>query len=111
MSIPDWWEFALLLLAAYRTWRIVAEDDVFDQPRNWILGLPRTWKQGQAIPEGYREKWALFIVCPWCQGFYQCLLWWGAWQIWEHATLVMATPFALSSLVGFLRLNLDPPQE
>jgi hypothetical protein len=110
VSIPGWWEFTLLGLAAFRTWRLVAEDDITETPRRWFLRLPRTWKEGQAVPKRYREKWALFLVCPWCAGFWISLAWWGVWQAWEHGTLVVATPFAISSVVGLVRGNLDPPE-
>lgn len=112
MSIPDWWGFTLLALAAYRTWRLVAEDDILDRPRRWVLRLGRDWeKDGDPVPDGYRVKWGLFLTCPWCAGFWVTVLWWAAWQVTERWTLIIAVPFAASAVVGFLRVNLDPPEE
>lgn len=111
MTIPDWWVFTLLGLAAYRTWRIVAVDDITEWPRRWVLRLPRKWKHGDKIPEKYREKWALFFLCPWCAGFWISLAWWGAWQEWPHGTVVVAVPLAISAVVGFQRSKLDPPED
>lgn len=100
--IPNWYGLVLLALAAYRIFRLLAEDLVLDRPRAWLLGLPADWKEGQPIPRGYREKLADFITCPWCLGFWVVLAWWGAWMIWPHATLLVAVPFAISTLIGAL---------
>ena len=57
-----------------------------------------TWRQeGDSTGEGYREKWALFLVCPFCAGFWIALAWWGAWLVWPHATLIAATPFVINA--------------
>ena len=98
MSIPDWWEFLLLGLASYRTWRILAEDTVFDTPRAWAVGLS-DWSEGQRTPSSYRAGLAEFLTCPACFGFWVSLLWWGAFQQWPHGTVVVAVPLAISAVV------------
>ena len=90
MSVPDWWQAALLALAAWRTFQLVAEDDILNRPRAVIFG----WL-GNDTPRAGR--FADFIQCPYCLGFWVALAWWGAWQVWEQGTLVAATPLALSA--------------
>lgn len=98
MSVPDWYELALLALAAWRIFQLIAFDSILDQPRRYVTRLGKKWeKEGDAIPKEYREKWALFINCPYCLGFWIGLAWWGAWQMWPHGTLVAAVPWVLSA--------------
>lgn len=96
MSIPNWYEAALLALASWRIFQLLALDSILDQPRRYVTRLGKQWeKEGDALPREYREKWALFINCPYCLGFWITVLWWGAWQIWPHGTLVAAALFAI----------------
>jgi hypothetical protein len=88
VSVPSWYELVLLGLAAYRTWKLIAEDTITE-------GLRKRWL-------GRRAKWGVFVNCPWCAGFWVSLAWWGAWQAWPHGTLVAATVFTLSLIVGVL---------
>jgi hypothetical protein len=93
--IPDWWEFVLLFLAAYRFWRLLALDAVIDRWRQPVL---------RRIPEKLHEG----VECPFCFGFWVVAGWWLAWQAWPHWTLVAATPFALSAAVGVFTVRFDP---
>jgi hypothetical protein len=97
VSYPSWWEFVLLALAAYRTWKLIAEDTILDRPRNWTI------KQAFKIwgPKG-KDYLETLLECPWCAGFWVSLAWWGAWQAWPHGTLVAAGAMALSAVVGIL---------
>ena len=99
MSIPNWWEFLLLGLAAFRTWRLLAEDTILDTPRAWLVGLSG-WTEGQRTPASYREGVAEFLTCPWCFGAWIAIGWWGLWQAFPHFTLVISVPFAISVVVG-----------
>lgn len=80
MSIPDWWETVLLALAAYRVWRLLAEDTILDRPRAWLVGLSG-WTAGRPTPLSYRAWLAEFVTCPACFGFWVSLAWWLAFQI------------------------------
>lgn len=84
MSVPDWWEAVLLALAAWRTFQLLAEDDILDTPRRYVT-------------DRVSETWEDFLSCPYCLGWWLALVWWGAWQLWGDSTLVVATPFALSA--------------
>ena len=90
MLVPSWYGLILLGLAAYRTWRLLAEDSILDKPRLRLYQRIR------------KESFVDFISCPWCFGWWLCLVWWGAWQLWPHGTLVAAGPFALSAVVGII---------
>ena len=84
MNIPDWWTAVLLALAAWRVFQLIAEDEILNGPRRYVTGK-------------LDEKWELFIECPYCAGFWIAFAWWGAWQINEEWTLIVAVPFALSA--------------
>jgi Protein of unknown function (DUF1360) len=100
VSVPGWYQLILLGLAAYRIFRLLGVDTITDRPRLWLVGLPRGWQEGDPIPDSYREELALFLQCPWCAGFWISALWWAAWLVWPHATLVAAGLFAISAIVG-----------
>lgn len=94
MSVPGWWEALLLALAAFRLWKLLADDAILDRWRDRIM-------------DGH-EKLEEFVLCPWCLGFWITLAGWAAWQAWPHATLVAATPFALSGAVGLIATHRNP---
>ena len=102
MSIPSWYALLLLALAAFRIWRLLAEDDILDRARRYVTRLPATWTENTPLPGSYRAGLGAFISCPWCLGFWIVLALWGAWQAWPHAVLVGSVPLAVSALVGFL---------
>ena len=111
MKIPDWWEALLIALASYRMWRLLAEDDIFDRPRRWLLRLGSDWqKEGDPVPAGYRTKMAEWLTCPWCAGLWISFIWWGMWLWVGDWAAGIAAPFALSAAVGITRRNLDPPE-
>jgi hypothetical protein len=100
VNIPNWYEIILLSLAAWRIFQLIAFDSILDQPRRYVTRLGKKWeKEGDALPKEYREKWALFLQCPYCLGFWIGLIWWGAWLIWPYETLVAAVPFVISAIV------------
>ena len=108
--IPTWWELTLASLAVYRLWRLLAVDEILDRPRLYLLKASG-WKPGQQTPAGYRTKWADFLLCPWCAGAWITLGAWVFWLFFPSLSLVVATPFALSAVVGLIRTNLDPPED
>jgi hypothetical protein len=93
-AVPGWYALALLALAAWRIFRLLAEDTILDRPRDRL-----TARLG--------DKWELFITCPFCAGFWISLAWWLVWEAWPHWTLVAATPFAISAVVGMIASVLD----
>ena len=97
MQIPNWYELALLGLAAFRTWKLVGDDTILDWPRDRSLEL--AFKIGGPKAKDY---WETLLECPWCAGFWISFAWWGAWWAWPHTTLLVAVPFVISAIVGFL---------
>jgi hypothetical protein len=106
LNIPDWYELALLALAAWRLFHLVAFDDILDRPRRYITRLNRTWKQeGDATGLRYREGLASFITCPFCMGFWTSVLVWVGWLVFPTETLWVAVPLALNAgLIGAQRV-------
>ncbi len=105
MNTPTWWQFLLLSLAAFRVWKLLAEDDVLAGPRNLLVGLPRGWKEGQWVPEGYRLGLAKFIACPWCFGFWisgGAALVWVYLEEWPGTVSFLIVWLAISAVVGVI---------
>lgn len=117
--IPEPFEFLLLALIAYRTWRLLAEDDILERPRHWLVRLPRGWEEGDPLPQAYRQKLALFINCPWCAGawvsgavYIAYLATLGSWpDTLGEIAVGLGVWFAISASVGLIRSALDPPDE
>ena len=86
MTFPNWYGLLLLALAAYRTWKLLAEDTITEGLRKRIGPGKRT----------------VFLECPWCAGFWIALAWWGLYQLWPSGTLIAAIPFVASAIVGIL---------
>lgn len=70
--IPGPWQFALLALASYRLWHLLAIDDVLEGPRDRVLDL-------LSRVEGRVERWEKFLLCPWCAGFWLSGIVYGVW--------------------------------
>lgn len=103
MSIPNWWTAILLALAAWRTFKLLAADDILDRPRRYVTRMGDKWqKEGDPLPAGYRYRLAEFLSCPYCLGFWLALGWWGLWQAWPHGTLVASAPLAISALLALV---------
>lgn len=85
--VPEPWAFVLLALAAWRVWKLLADDSILDRPRDWALD--------HVVSEE-------FLLCPYCLGFWASLIWWGSWLNWPDGALVVATPWAISAAVGLL---------
>ena len=123
--IPEPYQFVLLVLLAYSVWRLIAEDDILDRPRRWLVRLPRDWKQSddparpKPLPKDYRENVALFLNCPWCAGAWVSLLVYIGWIAvlgeWPDTAgdvfVGLGVWLALRVTVGLIRRNLDPPEE
>lgn len=85
--VPGVWSFALLVLAAYRSWYLFAHDAITEWLRGW---LP--------------DRWVSFMECPYCFGAWCALAWWCGWIAWPHGAIVATTPFALSAVVAAIAL-------
>jgi hypothetical protein len=98
--IPSVWVFALLTLAAFRVWRLLAIDTFppVEKVRNRLL-----------FPDGkhLNKPLAEFLKCSYCSGFWVTLIWYLAWLLWPHAAVVAAVPFALSAVVGAWSARFD----
>jgi len=84
VSVPDWWEAVLLGLASWRTFQLLSADDLLDTPRRYVT---------DRISEAKQD----FLTCAYCAGAWIAGMWWAAWQLWPHGTLVVATPLVLSA--------------
>jgi len=112
MNVPSWYVLVLLSLASFRTWRLLAEDDILDKPRRYVTRLGDKWeKEGDPVPKEYRIGFGKFIACSWCLGLWVALAWWGAWQVWEFGVEVAAVPLALSALVPLLERVTSSPSD
>ncbi len=85
--IPSWLGMSLLALAAYRIWRLLAEDTILEPVRRRMI-------RGETVSE--------LVSCPWCLGSWVAIGWWICWYIWPHQTSIVAGPFAIAALVGAL---------
>ncbi len=92
-AIPDWYALILLGLASFRLWRVLAEDDVLERPRLWVL-----------VKAPWLETW---LTCPWCSGAWIAVGWWLAWVCSPHWSLVISAPFAVSAILGLIATALD----
>ena len=106
MNVPNWYEAALLGLAAWRLFHLVAFDDILDRPRRYITRLNKSWRQeGDSTGEQYRAGLASFLTCPFCLGFWMSIGVWVAWLVFPTETLWAAVPLALNAgLIGAQRL-------
>ena len=106
MNVPNWYEAALLGLAAWRLFHLVAFDDILDRPRRYITRLNKSWRQeGDSTGENYRAGLASFLTCPFCLGFWLSIGVWVGWLVFPTETLWAAVPLALNAgLIGAQRL-------
>ena len=84
MEVPNWYEGVLLALAAWRTFQLLAEDDILETPRRYVTAR-------------LSDYWQDFLTCPYCAGFWIAVAWWVAWLIFPTETVFIAVPWALSA--------------
>ena len=100
--IPSAYQFVLLALAAFRLWKLLADDRILDRPRDWLLDRLDT-RRG-------KTKWGDFIVCPWCAGFWVSGAVYAGWLVTlgdpalsvTAGTVALGVWFALSGAVGLI---------
>ncbi len=89
MNYPTLYESLLLAAAAWRTWLLLAHDDLLDRPRSALPPAVRSW-----------------LECRYCAGFWVAAAWAGFWYLTDW-TIVAAVPFALSSALILLDATVD----
>ena len=100
MKIPDWYALLLVGVAAWRTFQLLAYDDILDRPRRWALRMGDEWrKQGDPVPDDYRLKPGLFLVCPYCCGLWLSLGIYLLWIWFPTEILAVSTVCALNAAV------------
>jgi hypothetical protein len=92
--VPEPWTFVLLALAAWRMWKLLADDVILEQPMDRLLRLIADRRRRDAVRS--------FIECYWCLGFWLAVAWWAAWLAAPKWAAVAAVPWALSAAVGLL---------
>lgn len=94
----------VLILAAFRLWRLLAEDDLppLARARDWLTGAQR--EDGEWSFR--RPTLAHFLACPYCLGAWVSLAVYAAWLSAPVPTLYAMTPFAISGAVGLIAANL-----
>lgn len=116
-NVPAPWAFALLALAVYRIYRLLARDTLTEPVRAAVsypdgeaVTLDGVSRVSSPVERGkpLRVYVSTLLRCPWCVGFYVSSAWWAAWLAWPHATLIIAVPWALSAVTGLVAKNLDP---
>lgn len=135
MSHPAPYALVLLVLAAWRVYRLVAVDEITARIRGWATLPDDDYEAWSDVirdaefdgadpwqPDGfdldgthYPRPWfssrryhvAKFARCPWCMGWWISVVVWVAWLAAGDVTLYLATPFALSAGVGLVQRNLD----
>jgi hypothetical protein len=91
--IPAWLPAVILALAVFRIYRLIADDDILDGPRDRLL---------DRLAEERLEKLDKLITCPWCLGFWLSVLAWLAWLVTPDWTVGLAFPWALSAGVALI---------
>lgn len=92
---PEPWQAALLTLAAFRCWWLLANDAILNPVRDRVV---KRWPS---------ESLATFMDCPWCSGAWISVAWWCSWLAWEDWSVWVAVPFALSAAVGIIGMTVD----
>lgn len=110
---PGALELLLLGFAAFRFWKLLADDAITARLRWRLLGV----RDDDDLPElddpllskGERRQAyvATLVRCPWCLGSHVALAWWLAWCAWPHGTLVAAGALAVMAAVGVLASVVD----
>ena len=88
-----------MALAAFRTYRLVALDDITQPLRDRAVGV----RYGGGVPVFERPLLAKWVACVYCSGLWYSAGWYAAWVVWPRATAYAAVPFALSAVVAIVQ--------
>jgi hypothetical protein len=83
--------YLILILAAYRTTRLITTDVVLDGFRNWVWA-----RQDPGTKIGY------LISCNWCTGFWVSLVFILGHLLVPNVTFVVSLVLSTSALVGII---------
>ncbi len=97
------WQFALVALAAWRTWHLLAWDTILEPIRSRIVPADSTEFAPALGYRVVRSNLADFVECPFCLGFWVALAWVAAFWIEPHWTVIVAVPFAVSAAVALVQ--------
>lgn len=86
-----WWVWLLAVLAATRTFRLLAIDEITEPLRKQVDKGP-AWLQ-------------LMMLCPWCIGFYISAAW--VWTGYLYGTTAVWLILAGSLAVNYIQANLS----
>lgn len=95
-NVPGPWAFALAALAVHFAFYLLSESRLLERPREWLLERLDS------------EEAELFVVCPWCLGFWLSVAAWAAWLALPHGgtdqgwALGLAVPLALACSVALI---------
>lgn len=92
--VPDVWAFALLALASWRVWLLIADDKILERPMDAIYRRIK--------PNERRAYWRDFAECPRCLGFWLSVAWWIGWLIFPTEATILAVPWAISAVVALV---------
>lgn len=100
MVVPPPWMFFLGAFAAWRIYKLLADDDVLDVPRDWLTGRS--------------AKIEKLLACPYCLGFWVSALGTLGYYLvldepdsWGVAYGWAVTTFAMSGVLVFVEILLD----
>lgn len=105
--IPSPWVAVILTLGTFRLWRIIAADTlpVLVRAREWLL-KPIVYNEDNEADIYDRPLLAEWLECPWCSGAWLSVAVYLLW-LWTPDVLYVATPLAISAVVGIVRTRLD----
>lgn len=99
----------ILTLGTFRIWRIIAADTlpILVKWRVWLLGAEEivntSWEGETVYAHPLLAEW---LECPYCSGAWLSVAVYLLW-LWTPDVLYVATPLAISAVVGIVRTSLD----
>lgn len=87
--IPTPWEFTILSLALFRLIKLIGDDTILDQPRDWLS-------------DHFGDTFDELITCPWCIGFWLGIPLWASWLLFPDFTVALSTFWALLAVAALI---------
>jgi hypothetical protein len=111
--IPHWYVALVLSLGAFRITRLIGWDDFPPIARLRAKATGESRYTNSAVSRDAqiiryrRPTLEHFLHCPFCSGFWICVIVYLAWRFESFWTLTVLAPFALNAVVGITARNLD----